>query len=88
MVSEDYLGLNDQLVLAVSYSKLQKSHLSFKYKRFVRILIVKYCSPILISLFSLGIYYCGIPNHGILAPWMDIGEWSIYCRRGAHTKSS
>ena len=32
MVSEDYLGLNDQLVLAVSHSKLLKSHLSFKYK--------------------------------------------------------
>ena len=29
MVSEDYLGLNDQLVLAVSHSKLLKSHLSF-----------------------------------------------------------
>ena len=34
MVSEDYLGLNDQLVLTVSHSKLLKSHLSFKYKCF------------------------------------------------------
>ena len=41
MVSEDYLGLNDQLVLVVSHSKLQKSHLSFKYKCFDIILIAK-----------------------------------------------
>ena len=46
MVSEVYFGLNDQLVLAVSHSKLLKSHLSFKYKCFDRILIVKYCFPI------------------------------------------
>ena len=52
MVSEDYLGLNDQLVLAVSHSKLQKSHLPFKNKCFDRIPIVKYCSPIIISLFN------------------------------------
>ena len=50
MVSEDYLGLNDQLVLAVSHSKLLKSHLSFKYKCFNRILIMKYCSPIISTL--------------------------------------
>ena len=30
-VSEDYLGLNDQLVLVVSHSKLLKSHASFRY---------------------------------------------------------
>ena len=52
MVSEDYLGLNDQLVLAVSHSKLLKSHLSFKYKRFHRILIVTQCSPIIMSIFN------------------------------------
>ena len=53
MVSEDYLGLNDQqLVLAVSHSKLLKSHLSFKYKCFNRILIVKYCFPIIMSLLN------------------------------------
>ena len=52
MVSEDYLGFNDQLVLAASHSKPQKSHLSFKYKCFDRILIVKYCYPIIISLFN------------------------------------
>ena len=52
MVSDDYLGLNDQLVLAVSHSKLQKSHLSFKYECFDRILIAKYCSPIIINLVS------------------------------------
>ena len=40
MVSEDYLSLKDQLVLAVSHSKLLKSHLSFKYKCFDRIRIV------------------------------------------------
>ena len=40
MVSEDYLGLNDQLVLTVSHSKLLKSHLYFEYKCFNRILIV------------------------------------------------
>ena len=66
MVSEDYLGLNDQ---AVSHSKLLKSHLSFKYKCFNRILIVKYCS-IIMSLFIVAFdaYNCGIPNHGMLAP--------------------
>ena len=54
MVSEDYLVLNDQLVLAVSHPKLHKSHISFKCKCFDRILIVKlaYCSPIIISLFN------------------------------------
>ena len=54
MVSDDYLGLNDQLVLAVSHSKLLKLHLSFrpKYKSFDKILIVKYCSPIIMSLFN------------------------------------
>ena len=52
MVSEDYLGLNDQLVLAVFHPKLLKSHLSFKYKCFDRILIVKYYSPIIMSLFN------------------------------------
>ena len=31
IVSEDYIDLNDQLVLDVSHSKLLKSHLSFKY---------------------------------------------------------
>ena len=53
MVSEDYLGLNDQLVLAVSHSMLLKSHLSFKYKRFDRIRIVKYCFPIIMSLYLI-----------------------------------
>ena len=52
MVSEDYLGLNDQLVLAVSHSKLLKSQLSFKYKRFDRIQTVKYCFPIIMNLFN------------------------------------
>ena len=40
MVSDDYLDLNDQLVLAVSHSKLLESHLSFKNKDFHRILII------------------------------------------------
>ena len=52
IVSEDYLGLNDQLVLAVSHSKLMESHLSFKYKCFDRIQTVKYCSPFIMSLFN------------------------------------
>ena len=42
----------DQLVLAVSHSKLLKSHLAFKYTCFNIILIVKYCSPIIMNLFN------------------------------------
>ena len=52
MVSEDSLSLNDQLVLAVSHSKQLQSLLSFKYTCFNRILIVKYCSSIIMSLFN------------------------------------
>ena len=48
MVSEDNLGL----VLVVSHTKVQKSHLSFRYKCFDKILIVKYYSPIIISLLN------------------------------------
>ena len=54
MVSEDYLGLNDQLVLAVSHSKLLKS----QYNEFIQ----------LVDFETFGIYNCGIPNHGMLAP--------------------
>ena len=40
-LKEDYLGLNEQLVLAVSHSKLLQSHPSFKYKCFDRIRIAQ-----------------------------------------------
>ena len=87
MVSEDYLGLNDQLVLAVSHSKLLKSHLSLK--EFIQLVAFEtfgyifffFCVPKamlrrpvlfspgnLLSVEGMGIYNCGIPNHGILAP--------------------
>ena len=63
MVSEDYLGLNDQ---AVSLSNLLKSHLSFKYKCFNNSNCKVLFSIQLVAFEA--IYNCGIPNHGILAP--------------------